>query len=91
MAAESKLFASVEVEMHALDKHSVVIEQEENGALRETPHYYTIVIRSKGYTETIVGLTVENYQLLTRRLYSPVGATLCLRTKESNGKPTKAG
>lgn len=69
----------VTVEMHVMDKDSRIIGQNKDLILDENPTFITLNIKELNGTLTIIGMTFEDWQKLTTKLYTKVNASVLIQ------------
>jgi hypothetical protein len=68
-------FNIVNVEMHALDAKSKIIEQEPNLSLSTDPEFVTLLIENERI-KYVIGMEFHAWQKLTTKLYVSVKASM---------------
>lgn len=63
----------VDVEMHVMDKKSIIIPQDSTLELSTNPHYVSLFIR-EDKIDRIIAFTFEDWQKLHTKLYTKVPA-----------------
>ena len=72
------IVSAVDVEMHIMDKKSIIIPQAVNLQVGVNPHFVSLYIREDVNTR-IVAFTFEDWQKLHTRLYTRVPANMLIR------------